>query len=75
MISIFNLLNKIKWDKNLNQKDYKIKYQDRILNKLIELDFENIKEINKEFIIFNDKNIPLYRIKEVRKKGELIWSR
>jgi uncharacterized protein (UPF0248 family) len=74
MISIFNLLNKIKWDKNLNQKDYKIKYKDRILNKLVEIDFENIKEINKDFIILDNKTIPLHRIKKVEKNKKVIWD-
>ena len=31
MISIRDLLNKIKWDKNLNPDDFKIGYEDKIL--------------------------------------------
>lgn len=79
MITIFDLLNKIKWDKKENPKDYKIIYFDRIENKEKELKFTNIKEIGKEFltVITNEKEIqlPLHRIKKVYKKNTCIWKR
>jgi uncharacterized protein (UPF0248 family) len=75
MISCFNILNKIKYDKNLNKEDYFIYYLDNINKKLIEINFNEIKEITKNFIILEDKEIPLHRIKEIRKKEKLIWKR
>lgn len=74
MIPIKQFLNKIKWSGKFNLKDIIIYYLDRIQNKLIEVRYENIK-IEDNFIIIEDKQIPLHRIKEIRNKGVIIWSR
>ena len=44
MIPILNLLNKIKWDKNLNPEEYSIFYLDRITKSLIEIDIMILKK-------------------------------
>ena len=75
MVNCFETLNKIKYDKNLNKEDYLIYYLDNIKKKLIEIKFINIKEISKNFITLEDKEIPLHRLKEIRKKDRLIWKR
>ena len=75
MLSCFNMLNKIKWDKNLNKQDYRLSYLDKINNKLIIINFNEIKEITKNFITLEDKEIPMHRIKEIRKKDKSIWKR
>ena len=79
MISIHELLNKIKWDKNLNPEEYKLYYLDRITNSLKEIKFIQIKEFSVFSLIVeknsNDIDIPLHRIKEVRKTGKIIWKR
>ncbi|MEK6933197.1 MAG: DUF504 domain-containing protein [Nanoarchaeota archaeon] len=67
MQSCFEILNKIKWDKNLNKEDYLIYYLDNIKKKLIEIRFDDIKEITKSFITLEDKEIPIHRIKEIYK--------
>ena len=79
MQAIKGLLNKIKWDKNLNSKEYSILYFDRIAKSLIEIGYNDIKKIEKGFIIVErdnkEVNIPLHRIKRVERKGKLIWER
>ena len=75
MISCFEILNKIRWDSNLNKEEYLIYYLDNIKKKLIEIEFINIKEISRNFITLEDKEIPLHRVKEIRKKDRLIWKR
>ena len=75
MISCFNILNKIKWDKNLNKQDYSLFYLDNINKTLIKINFKDIIEISKSFITLKDREIPLHRIKEIRKKEKLIWKR
>ncbi len=79
MISIAELLNKIKWDKNLNPEEYSLFYLDRIRKVLIEIKYKDVKRIEKNFMILErDKeevNIPLHRIKRVERKGKLIWER
>ncbi len=75
MIPAKDFLNKIKWDKRENPKNYSLLYLDRIKNKLIEIPYESI-EIDGEFILTIDgKNIPMHRIKQIRKKNKLVWER
>lgn len=79
MIPIKDLLNKIKWDDKENPKDYTLFYYDRIENKLKEIKFLDIKEVSDNFLLteINNKetNIPLHRIRKVKKKEEVVWQR
>ncbi|AJF63158.1 MAG: hypothetical protein QT11_C0001G1034 [archaeon GW2011_AR20] len=75
MISCLNILNRIRHDKNLNKEEYLIYYLDNIDKRLIEIKFNEVKEISKNFISLEDKEIPIHRIKEIRRKEELIWKR
>ena len=75
MISCLNILNMIRHDKNLNKEEYLIYYLDNIDKRLIEIKFNEVKEISKNFISLEDKEIPIHRIKEIRRKEELIWKR
>ena len=76
---ILDLLNKIKWDKKENPEDYSIAYFDRISNKKENIKYVNIKRIEGGFIVLDKKDeesyIPLHRIKEVSKKGVVVWKR
>jgi len=79
MITIDELVNKIKWDKRENPPDYSLFYIDRITKRLVEIKYEDIKRID-EGVLVLDRNgeeteIPLHRIREVRKKGEVVWKR
>ena len=75
MITAKEFLNKIKWDKRENPKDYSIAYFDRIKGILIEIPYEVI-EIEGDFIITIDgKNIPMHRIKQIKKNNKLVWER
>ena len=78
MISIKDLLNKIKWDKRENPNQYSIFYYDRILNKLIEIPYTKIKKLEGSFIILDNEeesNIPLHRIKKIMKNNVVVWER
>ncbi|MBI2128602.1 DUF504 domain-containing protein [Candidatus Woesearchaeota archaeon] len=79
MITIKELLNKIKWDKREEPEDYSVFYLDRVLNRLIEMPYARIKRIEEGFFVIDKDNeetfIPLHRIREVRKKGKLVWQR
>ena len=76
---IIDLLNKIKWDKNLNKDDFTIIYFDRINKNKIEVAFNKIKKIEGNFMIIEsnqeESNIPLHRIKQIKQKGNVIWQR
>ena len=77
MQTIKDLINKIKWDKRENPEDYSLIYID--LGKKKELLYTTIKRLEGNFMIIERKGeeieIPLHRIREVLKKGEVIWKR
>ena len=78
MITIKDLLNKIKWDKRENPEEYIICYYDRILKKLIHINFKDLKIKDDYIILIKDNeeiNIPLHRIRKVMKKGKVVWER
>ena len=78
MIPIKDLLNKIKWDKRENPKEYSIFYFDRILKKLIQIPYTKIKRVEGSFMVLNNEeesNTPLHRIKKVMKKDVVMWER
>ena len=74
MLYIKDFLNKIKFSGKFYQDDITIYYHDRILNKLIPIKYKNIKREG-NFLIKDNKSIPLHRIKEIRNKSIIIWRR
>jgi len=83
MKPIVNIINKIKWDERENPEDYTIGYEDRILKKIIEVRFVDIKRIEDNFMIVDKElkgrmeevSIPTHRVRVVKKKGEVVWER
>ena len=75
MITIKDFLNKIKWDKRENPEDYTLHYLDRITGKLKKIAYTDIASFEGSFMIVGESEIPLHRIREIRKKGKLIWER
>ncbi|MEM4266850.1 MAG: DUF504 domain-containing protein [Candidatus Nanoarchaeia archaeon] len=75
MVPIKELLNKIKWDKKENKKDYEIGYWDRIMGKEIRINYGEIESFDDEFFKLTHTQIPLHRIRRVYKKGKLVWER
>ena len=77
MIPIKELINKIKWDKRENPEDYALWFLD--LDKLVEMKYTDIKNIDGNFMVVEKEGeeieIPLHRIREVRKKGVVVWKR
>lgn len=72
------MLDKIKWANKFNPEEITLTYFDRILNKNIEIRYQEIK-VEDNFIIIEKDNkiseIPLHRLREIRNKGTIIWSR
>ena len=78
MITIKDLLNKIKWDKRENPEQYTIFYYDRMLNKLIQIPYTKIKRLEGSFMVLDNEeesNIPLHRIRKVMKNNIVVWER
>ncbi len=79
MQSIKDLINQLKWDKNLNPADYYLYYLDRISKQLKEIRFTDIKRIEGNTIILEkhaeEIEIPMHRIKRVKKNNKTAWLR
>ncbi len=79
MQPIKDLLNQIKWDKRKKPEEYSVFYFDRVEKKLIGIMFNDIKRIGGNFMIIekngDETNIPLHRIREVRRNTRLVWER
>jgi len=75
---IGDLLNKIRWDKNLKSEEYIIVYFDRIAEKTFEIPFNSISRKG-NFIVINrfgqEIHIPLHRIRQVKRNGKIVWER
>lgn len=77
MITIKNLINKIRYDKR-EKGDYSLFYIDRIKNNYKEIKFDDINRIEGNFLVINkdkETEIPMHRIKIVKKNGLIIWRR
>ncbi len=75
---IKDLLNKIIWDKRENPADYTIHYEDRIIKTLLQVNAGDVKlegTVIKVRQAGEEIDIPLHRIKEVRKSGQIVWKR
>jgi uncharacterized protein len=78
MISIKDLLNKIRWSKEEKPSDYLIGYWDNVDKKLIFISFDEIKKIEGNFLLLDREEetyIPVHRIRKVKKKGKVVWKR
>ena len=79
MQSIKDLLNQIKWDKKEHPADYTIGYEDRVAKGMITIKYTDIKRMEGNFMVIEkdlkETEIPLHRVREVKKKGELVWER
>jgi len=79
VIKTIDILNKIRWDSSESPEKTFIFYLDRISGKLVRVPFLSIKEIGKSFVTIEkdgkEVEIPIHRIKEIRRDGKLIWVR
>lgn len=82
MIPIHELLNRIRWDAEYAKGDFQIGYFDRMQQKIIKVPLKQIAFIREDHFAFQfydeegeAHSVPLHRIKEVYRGGELIWHR
>lgn len=75
MISIFQLLSRIKWDIHLKESEYKLYYLDRTEDELEVVKVSDIRELTREFMTINDTEIPLHRVRKVTRRDKIIWER
>ena len=82
MTPIHELLNRIRWDQDFGQDDFEIGYHDRRRSGIIRVPVREIffdPADHFSFELFDRDgvlhSIPLHRIKQVFRDGELIWHR
>lgn len=82
LIPIHELLNRMRWDPEFAAGDFELGYYDRIENRIVRLSFQAIRFDGAAHggfqVVAADgatHTVPLHRIKDVYKDGELIWHR
>ena len=82
MQAIHELLNRIHWDPDFGRGHFEIGYYDRLATKIIRVSFNEVTQLpgNKfSFHVFDEDGIahcvPMHRVRDVYKDGELIWKR
>jgi len=82
MEPIRDLLNRIRWDPDFGFAKFVIGYYDRVTGQIVKVPFESLGfepgdhfsfELTTEDGVVH--TIPLHRIREVYRNGELIWRR
>ncbi len=82
MIPIHELLNRIRWDRAFGQADFIIGYYDRVADAIVRVPLGEISfkpGDHFSFELYDNEgelhSIPLHRIKQVYRDGQLIWHR
>lgn len=82
MIPINELLSRIRWDSEYAKADFSIGYYDRVENLVVIVPLKSIEfepDNRFSFLLYDDfgelHSIPLHRIRQVYRNGELIWER
>jgi uncharacterized protein (UPF0248 family) len=79
MQTIKELLNKIRWDKRQKPEEYQLGILDRFSKEVGFVPFSEIKSFEGQFLTLckgdETVDIPLHRIRAVKKSGTVIWKR
>lgn len=82
MIPIQDLLHRIQWDPEFGRAEFEIGYFDRVTNKIVRVPFRRVHFEKGEHFAFEAieedgsvHTVPLHRVREVQRNGEVIWQR
>jgi uncharacterized protein (UPF0248 family) len=82
MITIRALLNRIRWDREFGRGDFTVGYYDRLEERIILVPLVEVRFDPDDHFSFQLTDaageplaIPLHRVCEVYRNGELIWRR
>jgi uncharacterized protein (UPF0248 family) len=82
MIPTQDLLHRIQWDRTFGAAEFEIAYRDRVRGTLVKVPFSRIRFRSGEHFAFEAleadgsvHSVPLHRVREVWRNGELIWQR
>ncbi|MEJ2060843.1 MAG: DUF504 domain-containing protein [Gammaproteobacteria bacterium] len=79
---IQDMLNRIRWDPDYGRAEFVIGYYDRILDRVVTVPLREITFPADSHFVFeltDDEgrvhSIPLHRVRDIHRNGELIWHR
>lgn len=82
MITIKELLSRIRWDPLFGRGRFVIGYEDHVGRRIIRVPFSDIRIAEGEHSSFSllddrgiERTIPYHRVREVSRDGETIWHR
>jgi uncharacterized protein (UPF0248 family) len=82
MIPIQDLLHRIRWDPDFGRGEFLIGYYDRLRRCVVQIPFARIQFEPGDHFSFTAveadgslHQVPLHRIREVHRNGDLIWQR
>lgn len=82
MKPVQDILNRIRWDKNLTEDDFKIGYFDRVEQRIIVVAFKEIQfplDDHFSFEVIDQEgalhSVPYHRVKAIYRNDRLIWHR
>lgn len=82
MQTIKQLLDRIRWDPAFGRGEFEIGYYDRVERRILRIPLREVVFAADEHGFFEcldedgqARSVPLHRIKEVYRDGELIWQR
>jgi uncharacterized protein (UPF0248 family) len=82
MIPIQDLLHRIQWDPQFGQGRFVIGYYDRVRDRIVRVPFQRLSIGSGSRFAFDlvaddgfVRMVPLHRVREVWRNGQLIWQR
>ncbi len=82
MMPIQELLSRIRWDKEYGHADFVVGYYDRLEQRIITVPLKELyfdSEDHFDFQLLDEEGvthtIPLHRIRQVFRNGDLVWER
>ena len=82
MIPIQDLLHRIQWDREFGRAAFEIGYVDRVAGGNARVPFSDVRLEHGQLVVPNafeedgsPATIPLHRIREVWRDGQLLWQR
>lgn len=82
MIPIQDLLHRIQWDTEFAKGEFVVGYYDRVDHRIVRVPFRRMHFEHGEHFSFEAveddgtlHSVPLHRVREVWRNGELIWQR
>jgi uncharacterized protein (UPF0248 family) len=82
LITIKQLLDRIRWDREFGRGDFAIGYYDRVARRILRVRLQDLRIDPADHFAFDVRgsegelhHVPFHRVRQVFKDGTLIWHR